>query len=52
MDQIFLKSACADSKNPLSDKLLLNKGSNDGLKAGDAVIDQYGLIGQISAVQP
>ena len=42
----------SNGKNPLSDKLLLNKGSNDGLKAGDAVIDQYGLIGQISAVQP
>ena len=42
----------SNGKNPFSDKLLLNKGSNDGLKAGDAVIDQYGLIGQISAVQP
>ena len=42
----------SNGKNPFSDKLLLNKGSSDGLKTGDAVIDQYGLIGQISAVQP
>lgn len=42
----------SNSKDPLSDKLILNKGSQNGLHAGDAVIDQNGLIGQITQVQP
>ncbi len=42
----------SNSKDPLSDKLIVNKGSRSGLKEGDAVIDQNGLIGQITQVQP
>lgn len=42
----------SNSKDPLSDKLIINKGSSSGLKEGDAVIDQNGLIGQITQVQP
>ncbi|MFS6936986.1 rod shape-determining protein MreC [Neisseria animaloris] len=41
----------SNGKDPLSDKLILNKGSQSGLRAGDAVIDQNGLIGQITQVQ-
>ena len=37
----------SSGKDPLSDKLIINKGSLDGLKAGDAVIDQNGLVGQL-----
>ncbi|MDO5639048.1 MAG: rod shape-determining protein MreC [Neisseria sp.] len=42
----------SNGKDPLSDKLIINKGSQSGLKTGDAVLDQYGLIGQITQVQP
>ena len=48
---LLADSGIGDSK---AAKIVSNgkKGSSDGLKTGDAVIDQYGLIGQISAVQP
>ena len=42
----------SNGKNPLSDKLLLNKGGSDGLRPGDAVVDNNGLIGQLTAVHP
>lgn len=40
----------SNGKDPLSDKLIIDKGSVNGLKTGDAVLDQYGLIGQITHV--
>ncbi|UOP01787.1 rod shape-determining protein MreC [Kingella potus] len=42
----------SNGKNPLSDKLLLDKGSKDGLRAGDPAVDGNGLIGQLTAVHP
>lgn len=42
----------SNGKNPLSDKLLLNKGGSNGLRPGDAVVDNNGLIGQLTAVHP
>ena len=42
----------SNGKDPLSDKLILNKGSTHGLRAGDAVIDGSGLMGQITQVYP
>lgn len=42
----------SSGKDPLSEKLIINKGSSDGLKNGDAVIDTEGLIGQVTQVQP
>ena len=42
----------SSGKDPLSDKLIINKGSLDGLKAGDAVIDQNGLVGQLTQALP
>ena len=42
----------SNGKDPLSEKLIINKGSTQGLKSGDAVIDQNGLIGHITQVQP
>lgn len=42
----------SNSKDPLADKLIIDKGSRDGVKAGDPVLDQFGLIGQITQVQP
>lgn len=42
----------SNGKDPLSDKLILNKGSTHGLRAGDAVIDGNGLMGQVTQVYP
>lgn len=41
----------SNGKDPLSEKLIINKGSSDGVKNGDAVIDTEGLIGQVTQVQ-
>lgn len=41
----------SNGKDPLSEKLIINKGSSDGLKNGDAVIDTEGLLGQVTQVQ-
>lgn len=41
----------SNGKDPLSDKLIINKGTQAGLHNGDAVIDQNGLIGQITQAQ-
>ena len=42
----------SNGKDPLADKLIINRGSHHNLQVGDAVIDQNGLIGQITQVQP
>lgn len=42
----------SDGKEPLSSRIIINKGSNQGIREGDAVVDQTGLIGQISQVHP
>ncbi|WP_165010388.1 rod shape-determining protein MreC [Neisseria yangbaofengii] len=41
----------SNGKDPLSEKLIINKGSSNGVKNGDAVIDTEGLIGQVTQVQ-
>ena len=40
----------SSGKDPLSERLVINKGSGEGVVAGDAVIDQNGLIGRITLV--
>lgn len=42
----------SDGKEPLSTRIIINKGSRDGVQQGDAVVDQYGLLGQISQAHP
>lgn len=42
----------SNGKVPLSSRIIINKGSNQGVKQGDAVVDQYGLLGQVSQVHP
>jgi rod shape-determining protein MreC len=36
-------------RNPFSRKIIVNKGSNDGLKPGLAVIDGKGVVGQVTS---
>lgn len=42
--------AIIDVNYLVNNKLLINKGSNDGIKIGDTVINKDGVIGQISNV--
>lgn len=41
----------SSGKEPLSDYLIINKGSQSGLQIGDAVVDGGGLMGQITELQ-
>lgn len=36
---------------PLSDYMIINKGSQNGVMLGDAVVDEGGLIGQVTELQ-
>ena len=39
-------------RDPFSRKLLVDKGSADGILAGQAVIDEAGVVGQVTRVHP
>ena len=41
-----------ESPDPLSKRLLINKGSNEGVYVGQPVVDANGLIGQVELVEP
>ncbi|MDO4641122.1 MAG: rod shape-determining protein MreC [Neisseria sp.] len=38
----------SNGRNPFSDLLVIDKGSEEGIRTGDAVIDRNGLIGQVT----
>lgn len=42
----------SNGKEPFSSRIIINKGSSQGVHEGDAVVDQNGLIGQVSQVHP
>ena len=39
-------------RDPFSYRIIIDKGSNNGLANGQAVIDEHGLVGQVGRVQP
>jgi rod shape-determining protein MreC len=39
-------------RDPFAQKVFVNRGSNDGIKAGEAVIDERGVVGQVTRVFP
>ena len=39
-------------RDPFSRKILINLGSNQGLTAGQAVVDEAGVLGQVTRVYP
>ncbi len=39
-------------RDPFSQKVFVNKGIEDGVKAGDAVVDDQGVVGQVTRVFP
>lgn len=52
LPQAILAEVISTGKNPSADKLFVNVGSRHGVRLGDAVTDENGLIGQVSGVQP
>ncbi len=39
-------------RDPFSQKVFINKGTDTGIKAGDAVIDELGVVGQVTRAYP
>ena len=39
-----------DARNPFARKIIINRGYADGIKAGAAVIDGAGVVGQVTAI--
>jgi rod shape-determining protein MreC len=39
-----------DARNPFARKIVINRGYADGIKAGSAVIDGNGVVGQVTAI--
>lgn len=50
--QVILAEILSTPRDPFSRKITLNKGSSSGAKAGQVVIDDLGVIGQITRVYP
>ncbi|EGK08180.1 rod shape-determining protein MreC [Kingella kingae] len=42
----------SNGREPVGSRLVINKGSNHHIQVGDAVVDDAGLIGQVSQVHP
>ncbi|TAK90757.1 MAG: rod shape-determining protein MreC [Burkholderiaceae bacterium] len=48
----LLAQVLYDARDPFSRKLILNRGAQDGVLAGQPVIDDRGVIGQVTRVFP
>jgi rod shape-determining protein MreC len=44
--------ALYESRDPFSRKVVIDRGSKDGIKAGGPVIDEAGVVGQVTRVFP
>lgn len=51
-DEVIVAELLSVDQNPYRQLIELNKGSLDGLQGGQAVIDDYGIMGQIIHVTP
>lgn len=51
-DEVIVAELLSVDQNPYRQLIELNKGSLDGLQDGQAVIDDYGIMGQIIHVVP
>lgn len=47
-----LAQLTGESPDPFIKKVLINKGSHDGVYVGQPVLDAYGLMGQVVEVEP
>jgi rod shape-determining protein MreC len=47
-----LVTALYESRDPFSRKVVIDRGSNDGIRAGGPVLDEAGVVGQVTRVFP
>lgn len=52
LPRAILAQVVTTGNSPLPDKVLIDSGSRQGIRLGDPVADEHGLIGQVSALQP
>lgn len=45
-------TALYESRDPFSHKIIIDQGSHDGLRAGGPVLDESGVVGQVTRVYP
>lgn len=46
-DRVVVAEVVAVSPDPFSHEVIINKGSRDGVRAGQAILDAHGLMGQV-----
>lgn len=51
-ETVAVAQVVRDSRHPLQERLVIDKGSRHGVRPGQAATDAYGLIGQITSVSP
>jgi rod shape-determining protein MreC len=51
-DRVLVAELIGVSPDPLEHKVIINKGSNDGVYVGQPLLDAFGLMGQVVSVTP
>jgi rod shape-determining protein MreC len=51
-DRVLVAELIGVSPDPLVHKVIIDKGSNDGIYVGQALLDAFGLMGQVVSVTP
>lgn len=51
-DRVLIAEILATSQDPYRHQIVLNKGARDGVYRGQAVLDAYGIMGQVVQVNP
>jgi len=51
-DTVLIAELIGTDTNPFSQRILINKGSNDGVFLGQPVLDARGLLGQVVELMP
>ena len=51
-DRVLVAKLIGVSPDPLVHKVVVNKGSNDGIYVGQPLLDAFGLMGQVVSVTP
>lgn len=49
-DRVLVAELIGVSPNPMMHKVMINRGTNDAVYAGQPVVDAYGLVGQVVEV--
>lgn len=52
MPNVMVAEIVSKASSAQSGRFLINRGSRDGVRVGDPVSDEHGLLGQITSVQP